>query len=113
MLSILWPLFVVGVPFPKAAAWVLAFVPLQKWIGETALRVVWIALAVIAPAIVGAITHWVAPADKVRGGTLRTLINGYPLAVGYALSFVIPIVTVPLLKVKRPSTRARSSCASR
>jgi hypothetical protein len=99
VLSILWPLFVLGTIVPGAAAWALAFLPLEKWLGATVLRIVWIGLAVVAPLIVGAITHHVAPDDKIKGGFLRTMANGYPLALGFFVSFIVTVVTVPLVKI--------------
>ncbi|MDB4931050.1 MAG: hypothetical protein JWM10_3534 [Myxococcaceae bacterium] len=98
-LSVLWPLFVLGTFVPAAAAWALAFLPLERWLGATVLRVVWIALALTAPLIVGAITRWVAPARQTRGSALRTVLGGYPLTLGYASSFIVTALTVPVLKV--------------
>jgi hypothetical protein len=103
LLSVVWPIFLVGLVFPAAAAWVIAFLPLQKWMSATALRVLWCALAVITPAIVGLITHWVAPAK--RGGKLNAILQGYPLALGYAVAFVITVVTVPIVKISSAAKR--------
>ena len=52
--SIAWPLLVVGAFFPGVAAWALAFLPLHKWLGDVALRILWIALAVVVPLAVTA-----------------------------------------------------------
>ncbi len=97
LLSVVWPVFIVGLIVPSAAAWLVAFVPLEKWIGARALRVIWIALAVVTPTIVGALTRWVAPTK--RGGWLAAVVHGYPLAIGFSCAFVITVVTVPLVKV--------------
>lgn len=97
LLSIAWPVFVVGLFFPAVAGWALAFLPIEKWIGPLALRIVWGALAFLAPLLVGGLTHWAAPSTK--GGLLRSLVNGYPLAVGFFIAFVITVVTVPLVKI--------------
>src|SRR6185295_15965638 len=59
ILSILWPVLIVGTVFPKAAAWLVAFLPLHEWLGKEILRVVWIVLAIVSPIIVGLITSWV------------------------------------------------------
>ena len=99
LLALAWPLLVVGVVAPKVAAWAIAFVPLHDWMGETALRVLWLVLALAAPLVVGAITRWVAPDRKLKGGPVRTLLGGYPITLGFALSFLITLVTVPLLKL--------------
>lgn len=97
LLSIAWPVFVVGLFFPAVAGWVVAFLPLEKWIGPLAMRIVWGALALLAPMLVGALVHWVAPSKK--GGLLRTLLNGYPLALGFFVAFVLTVITVPLVKI--------------
>ncbi len=97
LLSVVWPVFLVGLVFPAAAAWIVAFLPLQKWMSQTTLRIVWCVLAVITPAVVGLITRWVAPAKK--GGALNAMIHGYPLALGYAFAFLVTVVTVPMMKI--------------
>lgn len=95
--SLAWPLFVIGLFLPAVAGWTLAFLPLKEWIGATALRIVWATLAVVSPPIVGLLVHWAAPATK--GSALRSAIAGYPLALGFFLSFVVTAVTVPIVKL--------------
>jgi hypothetical protein len=97
LLSIAWPIFVVGVFFPGIASWLVAFVPMHKLVGRTVLRIVWCTLAVLAPPVVGLITHWVAPAKKTSKA--RALLHGYPLALGYACAFLITAITVPIVKI--------------
>ena len=99
ILSIAWPLLVVGVFLPRVAAYALAFLPLEKWIGLNVLRIIWLALAVTAPLAVGAIARWVAPPKNTKGSALRTLLAGYPLTLGFALSFLITLFVVPVLKL--------------
>src|SRR3954467_9883086 len=50
-----WPLLLLGVIIPKIALLVIAFVPLGKSVPGTWLRIVWIALAVAVPLIVGTV----------------------------------------------------------
>jgi uncharacterized membrane protein YqjE len=97
LFSIAWPIFVVGLFFPNVAAWVLAFLPLEAWLGPVTMRIIWGALAFVAPLIVGALTHWAAP--RTKGGIGRSLINGYPLALGYFVAFLLTVVTVPIVKI--------------
>ena len=97
LLSIAWPVFVVGLFFPAVAGWVLAFAPVEKWTSPLVLRIVWGALALVAPLLVGGLTHWAAPSTK--GGVLRSLVNGYPLALGFVVAFVLTVVTVPVIKL--------------
>lgn len=98
ILSVLWPLFVVGVFFPAAATFVIAFVPVKDLVSEGVLRAIWIALALLAPVVVGFLTYAAAPDIHTRG-VLRTVLNGYPLALGFAISFVVTVITVPLIKI--------------
>jgi len=97
LVSIAWPIFVVGLFFPAVAGWALAFLPVEKWFGPNVMRIVWGGLAFLAPLLVGGLTHWAAPSTK--GGLLRSLVNGYPLALGFFIAFVITVVTVPLIKI--------------
>ena len=97
VLSVVWPVFLVGLVFPDAAAWIVAFLPLQKWMSATALRILWCVFSVITPAIVGLITHWVVRTKK--GGVGSAMLHGYPLAIGFAAAFLITVVTVPIVKL--------------
>lgn len=99
ILAIVWPLLVVGCFWPSVSAWAVAFVPLHEWVGESALRILWIVLAVAAPMVVGGITAWIAPSRKQRGGPLRTVLAGYPLTLGMFLSFLLTFMVVPVMKL--------------
>src|SRR4051794_31192978 len=55
VLSLMWPLLLVGVAFPGIASWAVAMVPLHDFAPKWILRLVWLALALVAPVIVGAI----------------------------------------------------------
>lgn len=96
-LSIAWPVFLLGLFLPGVSGWLLAILPLEKWLGATVLRIVWAALALFAPPLVGLLTHWAAPSTKTSAA--KSLLWGYPLALGYFLSFLITVVTVPIVKV--------------
>jgi hypothetical protein len=97
VLSLGWPLFVVGCFFPGVASWAVAFLPIQHWISSSTLRIVWIALAVAAPMLVGAIVHAVAPGR--HGSWPRAIFGGYLLAIGFFIAFLITAFTVPLVKL--------------
>jgi hypothetical protein len=98
-LSVVWPLLLLGCFLPGAAAWTVALVPIHKWLGDLALRITWVTLAVLVPIGVGAITRWITPKDKLRSGLAFTLLGGYVLAAGYFAAFVITALTVPVVKV--------------
>jgi hypothetical protein len=96
ILAIAWPIFVLGLVVPKAAAWMLAFIPVQGLATSTILRVIWGALAFLAPAIVGVLVHSAMPAKSTL---LRALVGGYPLSLGLFLAFVVTVITVPVVKL--------------
>ncbi|MDP3231510.1 MAG: phage holin family protein [Myxococcales bacterium] len=104
VLSLLWPIFVIGAFAPKVAAMVIAFIPVEGLGTSRALRVVWVALAVVSPVVVGLMTRVVSPAAR-RVGLLRSMVNGYPLTLGYAAAFVITLLTVPVVKLATLSRR--------
>lgn len=103
--SVFWPVLVTGVFFPDVAAYAVAFLPLHKWIDDDALRVLWLALAIAVPPLVGVATAWIVPADKRKGGLLRTVINGYPMTIGFVVSFVLTAVIVAITKIRTMSRR--------
>jgi hypothetical protein len=97
-LSVLWPLLVLGCFLPAAASWALAFLPLHRWMSDFALRALWISLAVAVPLAVGAVTRWITPKEKLRGGLVVTLLGGYVITVGYFVAFFVTAITVPIIK---------------
>jgi hypothetical protein len=97
VLSIAWPLFVMGAFVPRVATWAIALVPLHGAVGMTVMRVIWIALAVASPLAVGALVHIAAPNN--RGGLARSMIHGYPIALGFFAAFITVVVTVPIIKI--------------
>lgn len=105
VISVLWPLFVVGVFFPRAAAVVIAFVPVDDLVGQRVFRVLWIALAVTSPLVVGLLVQ--AAAGHRSKGALRMVLAGYPLTLGFAISFVVTVLTVPALKIASVARRWR------
>ncbi|HET9934730.1 MAG TPA: hypothetical protein VFQ35_28690 [Polyangiaceae bacterium] len=99
LLSAAWPLLLIGTVFPAVAAWALAFVPLHKWMNDDVLRIVWAALALAVPLVVGSLTRYAAESRSLRGGKLRSVLAGYALTLGYFLALLITLVTVPLAKL--------------
>lgn len=97
VLSLLWPLTIAGIFFPPLAAWAFAFLPVHKWLGAAVVRWITVGLAVVMPLFIGGITRWVAQ-DERQGSWIRTVLAGYPLALGYAIACIVTAVTVPIVK---------------
>lgn len=96
VLALAWPVFVLGVMAPHVSSWAIAFVPLHHLLSDTALRLIWLSLAVLAPPLVGLLVHLAAPSkDRLPVALLR----GYPLALGFALAFLAVVITVPAIKL--------------
>jgi hypothetical protein len=97
LLSMTWPLFVAGAFYPPLANWAIAMVPLHDWVGDTVMRAIWIALAVISPLIVGLLVHIAAP--NAKGNKLTAMLHGYPMALGFFAATIVVLITVPIVKV--------------
>jgi hypothetical protein len=94
-----WPLLLVGVVFPKAMLFVISFVPLSKSVPSLALRIVWIALALFVPLIVGSVIAARAPEDALPEPRLKRLLRGFQVTLALAVAFVLMLVIAPGLKV--------------
>ncbi|HEV7559412.1 MAG TPA: hypothetical protein VGO00_28245, partial [Kofleriaceae bacterium] len=97
VLSLAWPLFVLGTVAPAVASWAVAMVPFHHWLGDNGIRIVWISLAVLAPLGVGLLVHLAVPTS--HASVVTSLVHGYPIATGFFLAFVVIVVTVPILKI--------------
>jgi len=98
-MAVVWPLLLVGVAFPKLAALLIAYVPLTDTISETAIRLVWIALAVLVPFVVGLVVAAKTPGQIRRESFVKRALRGFPLTIGLAGAFVLMFVTVPALRI--------------
>jgi hypothetical protein len=98
-LAALWPLLLVGVIAPRAAAFLVAFIPIPKSVPESTVRAVWIGLALIVPAIVGTALATRQPAGPGSESRAIRLARGYPTTLALAIAFWISFVTVPMLHV--------------
>jgi hypothetical protein len=98
VLSLFWPVFVLGAFLPSVASYLIAFVPLDDTVVRRVLRITWLVLAVVAPVIVGLLVRAGTFAAR-RRPLLSSILNGYPLALGMALSFLVTLITVPLIKL--------------
>ena len=102
--SAAWPYLLIGVAFPKAAALVIAFVPLSDRVPDGLVRAIWIALALLVPVLVGIV---LARRGDVAGpgeSFWMRAARGFPVTIAIGLGFFVAFVTSP---VRRLTTLAR------
>ena len=97
-MAAMWPLLLVGIVAPKAAAFLVAFVPLSRSVPEGVIRAIWMALAAIVPITVGFVVAAKSPAAKDDPFPKRVL-SGVPITLGLASAFLVMFVTVPALRI--------------
>ena len=101
--SILWVVALVGVLFPDAGAWLIAFVPASEVIGDTWIRLAMLALAIVLPLGVGAGGLFLMDAaDRPSGigGRAVQVLRGYPYAAVLSLIIGFLLIVAPVFKVR-------------
>src|SRR5262249_23547680 len=93
----LWPLLLIGIAIPRAAAFLLAFVAIPKSVPDSVIRVAWLALAVGLPGILGLAIAIKAPPGTPPERFIVRVARGYPTTLGISLAFLISFVSVPFL----------------
>lgn len=107
--AVAWPLLVAGVVAPKVAALALAFVPLPKSVPSWAVRIVWLALALAVPVVLGLTIAARQPADAPREPVWKKVLRGFPLTLGLALAFLVMFVSVPVMRLVSLVRREKSA----
>ena len=102
-----WPLLLLGVAAPKVGAFLLAFVPVPSWVPSSAIRWIWIGLALVVPVAVGAAMAARQPADRPRRSWPVRLLRGFPITVGLSAALLITLVTVPVLRLVSAARRRK------
>jgi hypothetical protein len=98
-MAVLWPLLLAGIAAPKMATFLLAFIPLARSVPDSAVRIVWIALAAAIPVVVGLVVAAKAPPGIEREPFVKRVLRGFPLTLGLAAAFAVMFVTVPALRI--------------
>jgi len=101
--ALLWLVVAIGVAFPSAGTFLLAFVPIPKWVDVGLVRLLMLALAVLLPAIVGVASLFLKDPDDRRKGLaakLKTVAKGYSFTIGLSATFVLMMIAAPILKMK-------------
>ena len=93
----LWPVLLAGIAFPKVAAFVLALIPVPGWVSDGALRILWMAFALLVPLAVGVVMQ---RREGLRKWGWRNVLAGFPLTAGLSAAFSIAFFALPFQKLR-------------
>ena len=94
-----WPILLLGTIVPKIALLVIAFVPLAKSVPSTWLRLVWIALALLVPIVVGIVVAARGSQENLPEPKWKKLLRGFPITLALAAAFLMMLVVAPILRI--------------
>jgi hypothetical protein len=97
-LAVAWPILLLGLLVPSVAARLLAFMPGRAWLPPFAGRVIWLALAIAVPTIVGAILASRSPPGSPAEPFARRVLRGFPITVGLAGAFLLMLLSLPIVR---------------
>jgi hypothetical protein len=92
-------LLLVGVAAPRVAAFAIAFVPIPEEVPEGAIRIAWLALALLVPIALGVALAARRPPGAPAESLPMRMARGFPLTLGIAVAFWMSFVSVPVLRI--------------
>jgi hypothetical protein len=101
--SIVWLTAVIGVAFPGAATFLLAFVSLPQWVHHIWIRIAMMVAVLVVPPLVGesAIRAMQPDAQPMGWSRIRSaLLSGYRVTSGIALALVALMLVAPVLSIR-------------
>jgi hypothetical protein len=105
--SLVWVLVVVGVAFPEAGVFLLAFVPIPDFVDENVVRLVMLGLALVIPLLIGIAAIYVTSPEQRPNGLhiVTSVLRGYPFTLVLALTIVLLAVVSLIRKVRSLAKR--------
>lgn len=110
--SVIWPLVLVGVVFPRFATFLLSFVSLPEWVQPEWIRIAMFAGVVVLPVAVGVLAVFMLePEDRPKSaaGWVKGIFKGFPYTVGLALTIIMMIAVAPIMKLRDLAKRWTSA----
>jgi hypothetical protein len=110
LISCVWLIAVIGVAFPVAATFLLAWMA-TKFLNPHLMWLIMIALTFLAPLVSGILALFLdSSQSRPHGfGLVSTVLRGYPLTIGLAITLVTLIVIAPCIKAGDMIKRWESS----
>lgn len=94
-----WPILLLGVVAPKVATLLVAFVPVARSAPSGPLRIVWIALALLLPIVIGIVFARRAPPHTRADSGPFKFLRGFQITLGLAGAFLFVLVAAPIRKL--------------
>jgi len=94
-----WPLLVLGIVVPRVTLFVVSFVPLSKSVPSVWLRIIWIALALLVPVVVGSVIAARSPSSALPEPGWKKFLRGFQVTLALAIAFLLMLVVAPMLKI--------------
>ncbi|HEX9605082.1 MAG TPA: hypothetical protein VF973_15120, partial [Myxococcales bacterium] len=94
-----WPLLVLGIFVPRVTLFAVSFVPLSKSVPSLWLRIVWIALALLVPVVVGSVIAARSPQSALPEPRWKKFLRGFQVTLALAVAFLLMLVVAPGLKI--------------
>lgn len=94
-----WPILLLGVAAPKVATLLVAFVPVARSAPSGPLRIVWIALALLLPVLIGIVFARRAPPHTRADSGPFKFLRGFQITLGLAGAFLFVLVAAPIQKL--------------
>ena len=101
--SMAWLISVIGIAFPSAATFLLAFVTIPPWVRPGWIRLAMFTIALVSPLLVGGMSLLALdPAGRPRGFArrLEVILRGYPVTIGLSLTLALLLIFVPVLRAR-------------
>src|SRR5207248_4009944 len=94
-----WPILLLGVIVPKIALLIVAFVPMGKSVPSLWLRLIWIALALLVPIVVGAVVAKRGSQDSMPEPRWKKFLRGFSVTFALACAFLLMLIVAPILRI--------------
>ncbi|HVA84887.1 MAG TPA: hypothetical protein VNF73_01080 [Candidatus Saccharimonadales bacterium] len=105
--SILWVVMLVGIVFPGIGTFLLAALPIPKFIDQNWVRLAMLIGALVTPVLIGILGLFVVDAaQRPKGATMvKEVLRGYPLAFVLAFILIFLAIVGVMRKVRNLSRR--------
>lgn len=103
IMSLIWMVFAVGIAFPRAAAFLLAFAKIPDSVNPNWIRLAMLACTLFFPAGVGAVSFYMldpGARPKTWKARLKMTLKGYPYTLGLSITLLLMVLFAPALKLR-------------